>query len=187
MRPTAFVTYAHDSQTHEDDVLAPANRGVQSEAAVLRDLLHGDRSTWLPKLLPVLLPGHGVEEIPYFLQPCTANHYKVEEISAQGIEEVLRVITGRPDRVRPALGALPALPPPADESAGHGRNHGLFHVTEQMTVDSSDQGARVLAANTTRKSSGIPVRRTGQRSAWSALPHGRLGVLLIAAFRREVR
>ena len=212
------------------DGLGPTtvNRGVRSEASVLRDLLHGDRDTWLPKLLPVVLPGHGIEEIPYFLQPHVADHYKVEEISEQGIEDLYRVITGRPRLAKPPLGPLRRLPtggsgslpvseppavswrsdlsgrpqtptlevhlvpvggverlpvrrlaPLADELAEHGREHGLFDVAEQLVVDSSDQGSWVLTAGILRKSSGILVRRTGQRSAWSALPHGQLGVLLI--------
>jgi SEFIR domain len=72
------------------------NRGVQSEAAMLRDLLHGDRQEWLPKLLPVVLPGHEIAEIPYFLQPNTADHYRIEELSQEGIRELLEVINGGP-------------------------------------------------------------------------------------------
>ncbi|WP_285502899.1 SEFIR domain-containing protein [Actinokineospora sp. NBRC 105648] len=88
-----------------------ANRGVQAETAVLRDLLHGDRQTWLSKLLPVLLPGHDVEEIPLFLQPRDATHYRVTSIDDRGAEDLLRVLTGQPARVRPDLGTRPVLPP----------------------------------------------------------------------------
>ncbi|MFJ6677404.1 toll/interleukin-1 receptor domain-containing protein [Actinosynnema sp. NPDC091369] len=90
---------------------SPVNRGVQSEAALLRDLLHSDRATWLPRLLPVVLPGHSVAEIPLFLQPYTADHYVIEEISTAGVEDLLRAITRQPAYVRPARGPVPVLPP----------------------------------------------------------------------------
>lgn len=87
------------------------HRGVRAEAALLRDLLHGDRAKWLPKILPVLLPGHEIDELPGFLQPATASHYRLTELSTAGIEELLRVITEQPRDVPPPLGPLPALPP----------------------------------------------------------------------------
>jgi len=212
------------------DGLGPTtvNRGVRSEASVLRDLLHGDRDLWLPKLLPVLLPGHEVEEIPYFLQPNVADHYKVEEISERGIEDLYRVITGQPRLVRPPRGPVRTLTPVstgggaevplseplseplaiewrrdrrsptrtsrpilevhlvpvggaerlpvrrlaplATELAQQGRINGLFGIGESLTVDSSDMKAWAFAVNDRKNSSGILVRRTGQRSAWSALP-----------------
>jgi hypothetical protein len=68
------------------------NRGVQSETAVLRDLLHSDRSKWLPRLLPVVLPGHDISEIPLFLQPYTADHYLIDELTEKGVQELLTVI-----------------------------------------------------------------------------------------------
>jgi hypothetical protein len=68
------------------------NRGVQYETAVLRDLLHSDRETWLPRLLPVVLPGHEISEIPLFLQPHTADHYLIDELTTYGIRELLEVI-----------------------------------------------------------------------------------------------
>jgi hypothetical protein len=87
------------------------NRGTQSEAAVIRDRLHGDRNTWVPKLLPVILPGHDVDEIPLFLQPYDVDRYVVTELTDKGITDLLRVITGQPKRVRPARGIVPTLPP----------------------------------------------------------------------------
>jgi TIR domain len=95
------------------DGTAPAsrNRGVQAEAAHLRDLLHADRPTWTRKLLPVVLPGATVDEIPHFLQPRCASHYLVTDLSVDGIEELLRTITSQPAQVSPALGDVPRLPP----------------------------------------------------------------------------
>lgn len=82
------------------------NRGLQSEAALLRELVHADRAAWLPKVLPVVLPGHTVDQIPLFLQPYTASHYRVNSITAAGADELLRVIRREPHRT-------PAPPEPA--------------------------------------------------------------------------
>src|SRR5262245_56003567 len=57
-------TQAHDSL-----------RGVQAEAAVLRDLLYGDRETWLGRVLPVVLPGQSLDELTAFTQPHSASHF----------------------------------------------------------------------------------------------------------------
>ena len=53
------------------------HRGVQSEAALMRELVYGARPGWLPTILPVLLPGHGIDEIPLFLQPYSATRFGV--------------------------------------------------------------------------------------------------------------
>lgn len=95
------------------------NRGATAELAVLRDLLQEDRATWLPKLLPVVLPGRDVVEIPLFLQPRAADHYRVD-LTPEGIEGLLRTIYEEPRVVRPALGPRPVFsrqdaPAPATE------------------------------------------------------------------------
>jgi hypothetical protein len=87
------------------------NLGGQSEAALLRDLLQGDRRTWTEKILPVLLPGHGIGEIPLFLQPHAADRYAVESLTVSGAEDLIRVLTRQPLHVRPELGRPPVLPP----------------------------------------------------------------------------
>ncbi|MGW5745581.1 toll/interleukin-1 receptor domain-containing protein [Amycolatopsis sp. NPDC003861] len=87
------------------------NRGMQSEAALLREKLHSDRPTWTRKILPVLLPGHIPAEIPAFLQPQTADHYFVTEFTVAGGESLLRVLTGQVPYVKPAPGRIPDLPP----------------------------------------------------------------------------
>jgi hypothetical protein len=90
---------------------AELHRGVQSEAALLRDLVYGDRSTWTPKVLPVLLPGHGVEEIPRFLSPHTASRFAVSAYTVAGAEELLRVVHRRPAHVPPPVLQAPELAP----------------------------------------------------------------------------
>jgi hypothetical protein len=91
------------------------NPGMQSEMSVLRDLVAGDRETWLPKTLPVVLPGRSTTEIPLFLQPNIADRYKVDGFTITGAEGLLRTITGQPAHRRPQLArALPDLPTQSD-------------------------------------------------------------------------
>lgn len=71
------------------------NRGMESETAILRELLQQDREQWGPKLLPVVLPGESVENLPLYLQPRTMDHYEVEELTEEGIEDLLRALTER--------------------------------------------------------------------------------------------
>jgi SEFIR domain-containing protein len=92
---------------------AGENRGVQSEAALLREQVYADRATWLAKVLPVLLPGHTTDEIPLFLQPHSASNYPVPSFDVAGAGNLLRVIFGKPGHPAPAVGTEPALPPHA--------------------------------------------------------------------------
>ncbi|WP_410614690.1 SEFIR domain-containing protein [Amycolatopsis sp. lyj-109] len=87
------------------------NRGLQSEAALLREKLHSDRPTWTRKILPVVLPGHTPAEIPAFLQPQTADHYDVTDFTVAGGESLIRVLTGQAPYVKPVRGRTPELPP----------------------------------------------------------------------------
>lgn len=93
------------------------HRGVQSESALLRELVYSDRAGWLPKILPVILPGHTIDQIPLFLQPHTASRFEVTSFDTAGAEELLRVILRRPGYVAPEVGTeQPVLPPHADGS-----------------------------------------------------------------------
>jgi hypothetical protein len=90
---------------------ATSRRGVQTEAAHLRDLLHADRPTWIRRLLPVVLPGRSVHEIPLFLQPSCADHYVITELTTAGITGLLRTLTRQPVHPPPDLGPVSLLPP----------------------------------------------------------------------------
>jgi hypothetical protein len=95
------------------DGTAPAdqNRGAQAEMTVLRDFLQRDRPTWTKKILPVVLPGGTVDGLPDFVGPYSLSHYRVDELSLDGIDTLLRIITSQPRVQRPPLGELPKLPP----------------------------------------------------------------------------
>lgn len=93
------------------------HKGVQSEAALLRDLLHGDRATWTAKVLPVVLPGHRTDEIPRFLSPATTSFFEVTAYTTDGAELLLRVLHRKPEHIAPAVGAAPDLPPRSGPAA----------------------------------------------------------------------
>ncbi|UGT62494.1 SEFIR domain-containing protein [Nocardia asteroides] len=81
------------------------NRGMQSELSLIRELLHTDRETWTAKLLPVVLPGHTPDELPLFLQPQTADHYIITDLTIEGADDLLRVLTAQPYDRRPDVAA----------------------------------------------------------------------------------
>lgn len=85
--------------------------GMQWEMSLIREYLQADRATWLRKLLPVVLPGRSVDEIPAFLQPRNVDRYPVTEFTVAGAEELLRVITGQPAYPPPPMGGQVSLPP----------------------------------------------------------------------------
>jgi len=108
---------------------ADAHRGVQAETAVLRDLLYQDRPTWLGRVLPVVLPGRSIDELPAFSQPYSASNFVLESITDDGAEDLLRALTGQPRYVRPTRGRIPSLPgrpTPAFRArrSGDGRDNG---------------------------------------------------------------
>lgn len=77
------------------------NRGLQSEMAVLRELVHTERTRSTQRIIRVVLPGRSPDEIPVFLQPHTVDHFEVHDFTADGAEALLRILTGQPPYVRP--------------------------------------------------------------------------------------
>lgn len=83
---------------------ADCHRGVQTESAVLRNFIYRDRETWTRKILPVILPGRSVDEIPLYLQPHCASHYHLKKITTAGAKELSRVLTrGQADAATPPV------------------------------------------------------------------------------------
>jgi hypothetical protein len=85
--------------------------GTQAEAVVIRELLYSDRQKWMTMILPVLLPGGEVGDIPLIMQPNGADHYVVEDFTVDGAEKLLRVLFDSPRYPRPPRGKPPYLPP----------------------------------------------------------------------------
>jgi len=94
----------------EGDAPSNVGRGVQWEAALIREELYRDRPAGVLTILPVLLPGVTTAEIPGFLGPTTGTSYRVDALTPDGIERLLRVLTRQPYEVEPPIGAVPHLP-----------------------------------------------------------------------------
>ncbi|MFC8076222.1 SEFIR domain-containing protein [Streptomyces sp. NPDC057307] len=85
-----------------------AHPGIRSESQLINERLHAHRDEWTAKVLPVVLPHELVDNIPEMLQPWTSDHYDVTELTPEGVDDLLRAMTGVPKYSRPPLGQLPA-------------------------------------------------------------------------------
>ncbi|HEY0806312.1 MAG TPA: SEFIR domain-containing protein, partial [Pseudonocardiaceae bacterium] len=60
-------------------------RGSRFEGAMMRAKMTADQSRWMTRILPVVLPGRSVDEIPDFLFPHSATYYVIKEFTLNGI------------------------------------------------------------------------------------------------------
>jgi NB-ARC domain/SEFIR domain len=115
---------------------ADEGRGVQFEARLIREFFYRDQKAGLERFLPVLLPGVSAEAIPDFLSPTAATHYRVTEMTADGCEALLRVLTDQPYEEEPPLGPIPVLPPRGvSRRHGESRTTGAGHQTSQDDLE----------------------------------------------------
>src|SRR5664280_2486318 len=96
----------------EGDAGVDAGRGVQWEAALIREEFYTDRDRGLAKFVPVVVPGQSAAAgIPAWLGPTTTSHFSVSELSVAGAERLIRYLSGQPFEVAPPIGTLPVLTP----------------------------------------------------------------------------
>ncbi|MCX2729436.1 hypothetical protein OOZ19_04230 [Saccharopolyspora sp. NFXS83] len=95
----------------EGKVTDDQNRGGAWEIAHLRERLQQARSVWTERILPVVLPGHFITDIPIFLQPYSCTRYQVPTLDEHGIVNLYRGLTRQPEHVRPPMGRPLILPP----------------------------------------------------------------------------
>ncbi|WP_370963088.1 SEFIR domain-containing protein [Amycolatopsis sp. cg9] len=79
-------------------------RGSQFEAAIIRDNLTRDLRRETERVLPVVLPGRSVEEIPDFLNAHSTTRYHVVEFTPAGVEDLVAAITGQGQYPMPRRG-----------------------------------------------------------------------------------
>ena len=70
----------------EGDAGPDEGRGVQWEARLIRDLFYADQEAGMRRFVPVVLPGGSAEDIPLWLAPASAAHYRVSEFTVAGAE-----------------------------------------------------------------------------------------------------
>jgi hypothetical protein len=94
------------------DGLAPPDvgRGAQFEGRMLRDQMTGDGPEAIRRILPVVLPGQSIENIPSFLAPYAATHYIITEFTLTGCEELLAAISRVAKHPKPNRGTFRGNP-----------------------------------------------------------------------------
>ncbi|WP_405992815.1 SEFIR domain-containing protein [Streptomyces sp. NBC_00986] len=95
----------------EGDAPAGVGAGVQWEALLLREVVYKDHAASLDWIVPVVLPGGSVDDLPLWLEPHTTSHYPVEDFTVPGAEELLRLLTCQPRELVHPLGPRVVLPP----------------------------------------------------------------------------
>lgn len=68
------------------------NPGMHCELGIIRDRLQANRKLWEQKLLPVVLPGESLSNIPVFLQPQAMDRYEIDELTEDELGELLATI-----------------------------------------------------------------------------------------------
>lgn len=74
------------------------SHGMRTELTFIRELFAEDPERWTRKVLPIILPGEKLENLPYFLQPRNGTHYRIDEFSEndRNMKDLLRTL-GRTD------------------------------------------------------------------------------------------
>lgn len=88
----ASPEYRKISESDESD--AP-QRGAEAEYNLLVELLRLAPKTWTRKILPVILPGRAIDEVPIQLQPRNADYFSVETLTEQGVTDLVQSLTAQ--------------------------------------------------------------------------------------------
>lgn len=111
-------------------------RGAQYEAAMLRDQLTRNLTRQMGRILPVVLPGRSVEEIPAFLFPYSATHYVIDELTHAGLAELVAAMVGVSRYPTPARGAFVGNP--------YAELHAKLQAAENKPQAGPDRGSGVV-------------------------------------------
>ena len=95
--------------------------GVRYEADAIRYLFYRrDLGDPARKVMPVLLPGHTPEELPFWLRPRAMRYYTVPDFTREGVEDILRHVHEQPYLPPKPPGPVPTLATfAAEEAARH--------------------------------------------------------------------
>ncbi|GLY36704.1 hypothetical protein Amsp01_027280 [Amycolatopsis sp. NBRC 101858] len=79
----------------DGDAPPDEGRGAQYESAMLRNKMTKDIEDGTRRILPVVLPGGSIDDIPEFLNPYSMTRYEIAEFTDEGVADLLAAITGR--------------------------------------------------------------------------------------------
>ncbi|SER09138.1 SEFIR domain-containing protein [Actinokineospora terrae] len=139
LRDADFVlVIASPAYKRRAEGLAPPDegRGAQFEAAILRDHLTKNLAAGTQRVLPVVLPGGSVEDIPMFLTPYSTTRYEIADFTEGEVAYLISAITGEsahtaPERA-PWRGGVESTP---------GDRPRLLLAQRERWLDSSDDFA----------------------------------------------
>jgi SEFIR domain/NPCBM/NEW2 domain len=88
------------------DGMAPADegRGSQFEAAIMRDNLTKNLRRETGRILPVVLPGGSIKDIPTFLNAYSTTRFEINEFTEAGVAGLLAAMTGQGQYPMPKRG-----------------------------------------------------------------------------------
>lgn len=84
--------------------------GAAREANVMKGLFDDNQHDFFRKVKIVVLPGSTVADIPAELR-ASAQRFEIHTLDLDGLEELLRTLTGQAAYVPPPIGTVPILPP----------------------------------------------------------------------------
>lgn len=100
------------------------NRGLHSELDKLGELLQADPEAWIPRVLPIVLPGNSVEHIPLMFKGRTEDHYVVRDLTPEGARSLLETIFHEFHGERPRTAPTPIDNADPDDQAGEAGHDG---------------------------------------------------------------
>ena len=151
VREAKFVLIiASPEYRRRGDGQAPADegRGVQWEAALIRNEVYADRRKTLEKFLPVILPGRSMADIPTWLSPTAATYYDLTGANPGSAERLLRLLTDQPYELEPPIGPAPLLPSRADQCGDLLSSPRISSDIAPFGIELDDGGRRLTIENT---------------------------------------
>lgn len=114
IRAAAFVIVVaspayRERAEHRGDVTV--GRGVRWESRQLQERLYRDWEDGFGKIVPVVLPGGRIEDLPDWVLPFSGTNYTIREFSSDAADALLRLLTGQPLHTEPELGQVRVRPP----------------------------------------------------------------------------
>jgi hypothetical protein len=140
-----IVVIASPEYRKRGEGAAPSHegRGSQFETAIIRNKLTEDLRRETRRVLPVVLPGGSIEDIPAFLNPYSTTHFVIRKIDEEGVAALLAAITGHGQHPMPERGRWRDRPgDPADRTMLLAEARWLGHSPKVQSGSASIDGVR---------------------------------------------